>query len=912
MTVTLRPYQEALLADIFSAWQQGHKYVLAVSPTGCHAPGTPILMFDGTTKKVENVSVGDILMGPDSTPRNVLRLISGREQMYRITPVKGDSFVVNENHVLSLMTTNEGKERGVTAGEIINIPVKNYLTRSKYYKHVHKLYKTGVDFAIGEELPVPAYVVGAMLGDGSVQTYPIICSMDSEIHDEVNRFALSLPGVKNHTRQKPDNKSWMTYYSVKNGTANPFISKLRDAGIWGMRCETKDIPHRYLTASREDRFEMLAGLMDTDGSQGVGSFDFISKSEKLANSTVYLARSLGLRAGMKPCVKSSQTGYTDTYYRVTISGDTHLIPCRLAHKKAAPRRQIKNPMVTGFSVEAVGEGDFYGFTLDGDHLYLTGDFFVHHNSGKAFSLATVVQRNAEPTCVMVHRGELVAQLSETLATLGITHRIIASKSTVAMCVSRHVKKFGRSFHHPQSPIGVASVQTLVKRLDKLEQWLSTIRLMVPDEAHHSTAAQYRTIFEKLHPDCKMLGVTATPDRCDRKSLARVQGGIFDAMVEGPTPRWLIEQGFLAPYKYYAPPPSFTVDEDDVSKNTGEVKPDVMRKKSHESRIVGDIVKTYQEKAPGKQAIAFVVDIETAQTLAQAFNDAGIRAAAVSGKTPDAMRVALMAKFEARQLQVLVNVDLFDEGLDIPGVECVIMGRPTMSLGKFRQQVGRALRPVYMAGMRLDTAEQRVAAIAAGPKPFAILIDHVENWKVHKFPDSERAWSLIRPDGVTRKKDRDDEIPLRSCIECFQPYEAVYKACPHCGHKPEPASRSAPEMVDGDIIEFSPELIAQLSGEVSRVDGAPQIPPGVSPIVEASIKKRWRERQEAQAALRHTIALWAGMWRDKGATDSESYRRFFHTFKSDVLTAQALGVTEAKELHERIAATLPRVHLPGVG
>lgn len=537
-------------------------------------------------------------------------------------------------------------------------------------------------------------------------------------------------------------------------------------------------------------------------------------------------------------------------------------------------------------------------------------------SGKAYSAATVVKRYAQPACVMVHRGELVAQLSESLADVGITHRVIASKSTVAMCVARHVKKHGRSFVHPQSPVGLASVQTLSKRLDKMRQWLSTIRLMLTDEGHHAVAGQYKTVYEALHDDCRHLLVTATPDRCDRKSLARVQGGVADVMVEGPTVKWLIGEGYLSPYKYYAPPPSIHMDDDDISPNTGEYRADAVRKKTHESRIVGDIVETYQRLALGKQAIAFVVDIETATTLAQAFNDAGIRAAAVSGKTPDSMRNALMGKFASRDIQVLVNVDLFDEGLDLPGVECVIMGRPSMSLGKIRQQEGRPIRPVYAPGFDLSTRDGRLAAIAAGPKPYAIMIDHVEAYKMHKFPDTDRKWQLIRQDGTKRSKNRDDEIPLRSCTECYQPYEAVHKACPHCGHVPEPASRSAPEHVDGDIIEFSPELIAQLSGEVSRVDGPPQIPHGASDVVKRSIEKRWKERQEAQAALRHAIAVWAGVWRDKGATDSESYRRFYFTFGTDVLTCQSLGATEANELRERIDESLGTgyttvTHLPGV-
>lgn len=524
-------------------------------------------------------------------------------------------------------------------------------------------------------------------------------------------------------------------------------------------------------------------------------------------------------------------------------------------------------------------------------------------AGKTKTAAELIRRNGEPTCVMVHRGELVAQLSEALAEAGITHRIEASKSTVAMCVARHVKKFGRSFVHHQSPVGVASVQTLVSRLDKLKQWIASLRLLVIDEAHHSIASQYVEIINNLHTSCKILGVTATPDRCDRKSLAKLQKGVFDVMVEGPTVAWLIDQGYLVSYRYYAPPPSIHMDDEDISASTGEFKAANVRKKSHESRIVGDIVQTYQRYLIGKQAIVFVVDVETAHEVAKAFNEAGIHAAAVSGKTPDSTRIALFDKFSAKSLKVLVNVDLADEGVDVPGLDATIKGRPSMSLGKIRQQQGRALRPNYAPGFDLSTREGRLAAIAASDKPFAVLIDHVEAYKIHKFPDTHNNWSLVLQEGTKRSKNRDDEIPLRSCVECFQPYEATHSSCPYCGYKPQPVSRGTPEAVDGDLVEFSPELIAQLSGEVSRVDGAPQVPYGASEIVKRSIEKRWRERQEAQQALRHAIAVWAGVWRDKGATDSESYRRFYFTFGTDVMSAQTLGATEADALRQRVDESL---------
>lgn len=551
------------------------------------------------------------------------------------------------------------------------------------------------------------------------------------------------------------------------------------------------------------------------------------------------------------------------------------------------------------------------------HLSVLG--VMPTGAGKSVALAEIVRRNAEPTCVMVHRGELVAQLSETLALVGITHRVIASKSTVAMCVSRHVKRFGRSYIHEQSPVGVASVQTVVRRGDKLKQWLPSVKLVVADEGHHYLAENQFGTAVAMFPNAKVLGVTATPDRCDRKSLARVQKtGLFDTMVEGPSPRWLIDQGFLAPYKYYAPPPSIKMTEEDISPSTGDYRADAVRKKSHESRIVGDVVGTYQKYANGKQAIVFTVDVETAHEMANAFNAAGVKAAAISGKTPDAMRFALMDKFAAGSIQVITQCELFSEGLDVKGVDLAILARPTQSLTMYRQSVGRALRPVYVDGYDLSTREGRLAAIANSDKPHAIIIDHVEGYAYHKLPDAERVWSLVRADVTRGKKNRDDEIPLRSCVNenCWQPYPASEPRCPHCGHKPEPASRSTPEAVDGDIVEFSPELIARLSGEVSRVDGAPQIPHGASEIVRRSIEKRWKERQEAQQALRHTIALWAGHGREAGKDDSVMYREFFHRFGLDVLSAQTLGATEAEALRKRVDESLgiryvAETHLPGV-
>jgi superfamily II DNA or RNA helicase len=510
-------------------------------------------------------------------------------------------------------------------------------------------------------------------------------------------------------------------------------------------------------------------------------------------------------------------------------------------------------------------------------------------SGKTITIASIIQDMGVPTCLTVHRGELVAQLSESLALLGIVHRVIGSESTYRLCVARHVKKFGKSFVHQQSPVGVASIQTLVQRFKELEQWIKSIRLWVGDEAHHFLANNQFGKIPAEVPDALGLGATATPLRCDRRSLAAVQGGVFHEMIEGPSPAWMIEQGYLSNYRYIAENPSIHMTAEDISESTGEFKLDAARRKSRESKIVGDIVQTYLDNAPGLAGITFVVDVETAIEVAAEFNRRGVPAAAVNGKTPDNIRMGLMDKFAERRLLQLVNVDLFDEGLDIPGVDVVSMGRPTMSLGKFRQQAGRQIRPVYAPGFDLNTQEGRLAAIAAGPKPKGVIIDHVNNWITHHMPASPRKWYLMNEEKGKKTREKDDEIPLTNCKGCKNPYPRNLTKCSHCGHKPEPVGRSLPDMVDGDLVEFSDELMARLHGQIRKLHDVPAaVPLGASEVVVNSIKKRRRELLESHGKLAEAIKLWAGVGRDvHRESDSELYRRFFLTFGVDVMSAQSI-------------------------
>jgi len=191
----LRHYQEEAVEAVYEHLRTRDDNPCIVLPTGCHAKDHPILMYDGTVRKVQDVRAGDLVMGADSTPRRVLALARGNEPMARITPIKGEPFVVNINHILSLVSTNEGKgdypsqQKG---GEITNITVGEYITKSKSWRHLRKLYRVPVDFNKAVNLPIPPHILGLMLGDGTMTGQIALTSADEELGDEIIAYAESL------------------------------------------------------------------------------------------------------------------------------------------------------------------------------------------------------------------------------------------------------------------------------------------------------------------------------------------------------------------------------------------------------------------------------------------------------------------------------------------------------------------------------------------------------------------------------------------------------------------------------------------------------------------------------------------------------------------------------------------------
>ncbi|WGH28569.1 P-loop containing nucleoside triphosphate hydrolase [Vibrio phage 13VV501A] len=820
----LRPYQQEAVAENRRLWSEGVRNPCTVLPTGagkCHRKGTLILMFDGSIKKVEDVQVGDKLMGPDSTPRTVLALGRGTEMMYEVAPVKGEPYYVNESHILSLRMPYSGELRNVT---------------------------------------VPEYL---------------------EIHE--------------------------TFGDVLHGWRVPNI----------------------------------------------------------------------------------------------LDGDTSYVTYPLS------------------SVTPVGVEPYYGFEIDGDHLYLLGDFTVTHNTVVASELIRQEQQAGGYFAAIAHRQELVGQISLALARQGVMHDIVAPRPVVRFCSNQHVEELGQSFYSPSAPGFVGGVDTVIRRemgriknvvsllfqdecfpagtliamadgtqkpieavrvgdyvmaFDESDRtyatrrvetlyrnpapkkivrietysgtvlqctanhpiWLSRSNMMGWRQAvqliggqiaakrqelliegcwqrvksaryvTHSHDTVYNFAVAGLHtyiangvvvhnchhvlrdnkwgkaaqlfPKANGLYVTATPLRADGKGLGRHADGLFDELIIGPSMRDLIRMGSLTDYRIFAPPTDIDLSNMVYGADGDYSRPELV-KRAKKSGIIGDVVSNYEKYCENMQTVVFTVDVEQAHDIAKAFEARGIRAVALSANNTDKERQDAITAFRRKEIKVIVNVDLLGEGFDCPAIEAVIMARPTASYGLYVQVFGRALR-------LLDG------------KLFGLIIDMVGNVKRHGLPDAPRQWSLDRRE-KRGKSDANDGAPVKTCPECMGVYQIGPTRCPYCGHVAiATGGRGELVVVDAELRELTPEELAQLRGEADKLTREWAVPHGASKSQAMAIYSH-NKTVRAQAELRDAVALWAGALRASGFTDDAIHVMMHRTYGTNVSALQVMRPKEAGELKERI-------------
>lgn len=351
--------------------------------------------------------------------------------------------------------------------------------------------------------------------------------------------------------------------------------------------------------------------------------------------------------------------------------------------------------------------------------------------GKSVIIADIAKQTTAKgnrVLFLVHRRELCDQIRNTFTRWGVNMRLC----------------------------DIMMVQTASRRLGKIPE----PKLIITDENHHCLANTYRKIYDYF-PDCRRVGVTATPVRLNGDGL----GDVNDKLIIGVSVKWLIENNCLAPYDYYAPS---IVDLSGAKISRGEFDTSSVEKLVLQKAVFGDVVSYYKKLADGKQAICYCTSIRHSIEMATAFCSAGIEAEHIDGSTPKAERDEIVRKFKNGAIDILCNVDLISEGFDVPDCECAILLRPTQSLTLYIQQAMRCMR--YRPGKR------------------AVIIDHVGNYARHGLPDDDREWTLAKKDHTKKPEKSDDDDNVTLCPACFLTFHTrdengdIVRICPYCGEE----------------------------------------------------------------------------------------------------------------------------------
>lgn len=326
-------------------------------------------------------------------------------------------------------------------------------------------------------------------------------------------------------------------------------------------------------------------------------------------------------------------------------------------------------------------------------------------TGKTVVLASLVKQylNRDAVCavlIVAHRIELIEQTGAFLSHFGIDYGVIAG--------GKRPTVFKR--------VMVASVQTLSKKLD-LDFNPS---LVVIDEAHHALAKTYQMLWTAW-PEAKFLGLTATPYRMSGDGFT----DLFEVLVDSWSVKQFIADGWLSPYDYYSIRPDCEEQQeiDSLKKRgaDGDFQMKELREKLDVRPSIERLFESFERFAFDKKGIIYAIDIAHAEHIAEFYRLQGVNAVAISSKTPAKERAEVIRTFkDENRIQILVSVDLFSEGFDCPDVEFIQMARPTLSLAKYLQMVGRGLRPCK-------------------GKPCCMIIDNVGSYRTFGLPSVDRDW-----------------------------------------------------------------------------------------------------------------------------------------------------------------------------
>lgn len=443
----------------------------------------------------------------------------------------------------------------------------------------------------------------------------------------------------------------------------------------------------------------------------------------------------------------------------------------------------------------------------------TAGFIAHQSSS-----------NGKRVLFVAHRQELVTQASLTFAKLGIRHQLVVAGQQAKEIESQQWRTIGRSMVDSKALVTVASVQTYIRRMEALPD----PDVILIDEAHHvSKGNTWGKVFD-AYPKAIGVGFTATPERLDGKGLGAHADGYFQQLVMGPQVQELIDGGYLAQPEVYVPD---VIDMRGAKKSGGDYTRGAAKERMG-AAVYGSAVDHYGRLCPGEPAVAFCVDVGAAQDVAEQFRAAGWAATSVDGTLSDTERRERLGGLASGKYQVVTSADLIGEGLDIPAIRAAIMLRPTDSLGLYRQQAGRALRP-------------------APGKSSAIILDHVGNTLKHGLITDEIEWTLDGRKGRGGNGPSEPDINVRQCPECFFAHEPQ-PTCPHCGFVYPHQGRTL-KQVEAELKILDDARIAQMRADKKKKQQSCKT---VADFLSAGFSKEHAERvleaREAKERLRDQL------------------------------------------------------------
>ena len=655
-----------------------NKRQLFVSPTNCHAKGDKVLMYEGCYRNIENIKIGDYVIGADGLPKKVLNIFSGKSELYEIKTSKNKkNITVTADHILPIRFSDSNEKYGYCKGNkdfIEYISVKDYINKSDYYKHCSKLVYNNKEILFKEchfpNINLSPYFIGLYLGDGSSYRCAIT-TKDKEIVEE------TLIQAKNNNCIVSTKDDLHYFITGSKNRSNNIFTEFKKLGLYfsgknRLKCEERFIPKILFNTPIEYRYELLAGLIDSDGYLSNNTYyEFCSKSKQLADDVYFLSISLGLVPTF-----SHKTINNVHYYRVNICGNINKIPVRIYRKKQTNINNHRNAYNSSFTIIKKETNEYYGIQVE-DALYITNGGMITHNSGKSFIIFLILQYLQKKTLIVVPTTSLILQMTGDFLDYD-------SKKDIDLDI-HHIYD-GKS-QKTDKRITISTWQSIY---DNKPGWFSQFHTIIGDEVHRFKADSLVSMMKKTIRCPYKLGFTGTLDNVEINEMTIE--GLFGRKVIVTTNKELIDRKISADILIK----SIVLDypkEDRLAMHISSYEDEVDFLISLQAR--NNFIANLANSLDGNVLVLFRYVERHGDLLWELLqkknkNRSGLYY--VHGQVDTEYRNSIRTEIEQQNNAIiLASLGTFSTGINIKRIDHIIFATPTKSRVNVLQSIGRGLR-----------------------------------------------------------------------------------------------------------------------------------------------------------------------------------------------------------------------------